>query len=321
MSLSLVVPGLLEPWPQESRSGQAFPALEKLLARADSQSAPHSYSATLFPLFQMQDDPQITAPLSWLADTGELPQSVVYHADPVYLRADGDRVLLFPLDAGQISAEEAAACVALFNAHFKEQGLSLCAPRPQRWYLQRADADETVFPPLHEVAGRNMQLFIPDHAAAASWRALLNEVQMLFFSAAVNQQREQQGRQTISGLWFSGGGAMPRPGIRPQQLMGDEPLLRGLSAHAQGEAAGQRLEVWNQLLSAAIRGDVPQRVAAMQDFDRHLAGLMTTQTFRLYSCDGHQWHWRPRMNWRLWRRPKRFAQYSRDTRNRLSQGT
>ena len=50
------------------------------------------------------------------------------HADPVHLRPDRDRLILFDSRNLGITHEEAGALVGLFNGHFAADGMRLQAP-------------------------------------------------------------------------------------------------------------------------------------------------------------------------------------------------
>ena len=212
-------------------------ALDQLLsrARADSGSA-HGLDATLGRLFGIvidADREMPVAPFTWLADTGQSSDAWRMRADPVHLRADQSCLRLFDSHSFTITREEADALVATFNTHFRGSGLELVAPQPQRWYLSlpRPPALQTVSP--DRVAGQDIDPCLPRGTDATHWHALLNEIQMLFYSHPVNAAREQGGAPAINSIWPWGGGCLPGP-LQPRltRVLATHPLATGLARHA-----------------------------------------------------------------------------------------
>ena len=51
---------------------------------------------------------------------------------------------------------------------------------------------------------------LPYGASASEWRKLFNEAQMLLHEQPLNLAREARGEPAINGVWFWGGGVMPK---------------------------------------------------------------------------------------------------------------
>ena len=311
MNIHLVVPGLLTSRPDETPEGKpSWPATtELLLARADKRPAPNDYPRTLFSLFGIPYPDQgslPTANLCWLADTDQPPPPNLQHADPVHLRADMDRVLLFT--PGVVTQQEAAELAAAFNRHFLDHGLVLHAPTPMRWYASSAELHRVKTQPLEKVLGRNMDPFLPTGEDARFWMQVFTEQQMLFFNQPVNTERERRGQLPINGLWFSGAGDLPTMETCPiGAVEGDEPLLNGLKIvaameHGEREAA-DRLLVFNEIQQAVASQDSAAWSNALQRLDARLNRLMTgPDTLVLYPCNGVAYHWKPSRRFYFWRR-------------------
>lgn len=322
--LHLLVPGVLGPMPHlgaASRPPQV-PRLEALLGRADQTPAPgDDFISTLLHLFQLSrpsagDWP--SASLCLLADGGDPGGQAWLRADPVLLQPDMDRVLVFDSRSLGVQMEEAQALVELFNHHFAADGWNLMAPGPDRWYLSGPAGADLVTAPLHQVIGRGLYPFLPKGAGGAPWRRLLNEVQMLFFQAPVNQRREREGRPPISGIWLWGGGRCPEPVPVPwQRVWADEPLARGLALRAgvplepsaQGHAGpGQSLWFWDSCLGPVLDGDPESWLEALERLEAVLEHLQLAlvqarlATLHLYPCDGRRFTLTRRNRRFLWRR-------------------
>ncbi|HMQ12248.1 MAG TPA: hypothetical protein PKD21_02215, partial [Candidatus Competibacter phosphatis] len=281
--LHLLVPGLLQ---QPDGTDPALfrsttPALEWLLARADTDPVPTTLDEVLFELFGLPapiDADLPVAALTRLADAGKIGDGDWWlRADPVHLRADmHGGVFLADARTLAIEADEATALVAAFNQTFAEDGLGLEAPRPDRWYL-RLPADPGIrTQALSTAAGRNINALLPTGLNARRWHTLLTEIQMLFHGHPLNQAREQRRQPMINGLWFWGGGSCPTAARAPTAgLYARDPLVRGL-ARLSGAAIDplpERAEDWQE--AAATETD----------------SLTVLETTRHDAADGNPAHW------------------------------
>jgi hypothetical protein len=315
--LHLLVPGLLGPAPRGAAALPRLPNVERVLARGARRDGPASYAGALFELFGQpvaDDEDRPSAALCHARETGMAADDWVLHADPVHLRPDQDRLLLFDADILALEADEAATLVDCFNGHFAADGLRIEAPTPWRWYLRCAEPPGVCTTTLDEVTGRNLDPYLPTGPRALFWRGVLNETQMLFHDHPVNAARNSAGREPVSGIWLSGGGRMPpRGSTRIAHLAGDDLLAEALAAQADRvPLAGDELIVERGLWRAMLAADVAAWVAALVEFD-HLLGpwLDTDRPCRLYACDGQVIHWEKSMRRRFWRRVRPFAEYVR----------
>lgn len=242
MNFLLLCPGLLGPSAAAPGGLPKTPALDRLLARADCrETAPGDPLKSLADAFGLtprdpgRDLP--TAALSLLAEAPDLaPCGCWLHADPIHLRPDRDRLLLFAGPSLALQEWEASALVSAFNAHFAQDGLELRAVCPGRWYLRVREAPQLRTWPLHRVHGHAVAGFLPTGADARVWMRWQNEAQMLFFQHRVNRAREAAGQPTVSGVWTWGGGELPRVPGGPSLTVADHPLGIGL-----GRASGVRV--------------------------------------------------------------------------------
>jgi hypothetical protein len=290
--LTLICPGLLGPVPVTAESLPRVRTLDRLLARADRiQTDARDASTRLLDEFGIGTDPESDAPTAPLALMGELsdvrPEGYWLHADPVHLRADRERLLLFAGAGVAPDPEEADALVRLFNGHFGADGLTLMAPRPERWYLRSDPALDLCTEPLHRVIGGPVPVDSPSGADARRWAGLANEVQMLFHDSEVNRRREQQRRPQISGLWIWGGGTLPeRSGDPPDAVIGDDPLTLGLArwsgvthrtldqwSPATPLSGRRHLVFWDRLRTALLERDLGAWSSALIALDERLAEI------------------------------------------------
>jgi hypothetical protein len=263
--LHLIVPGLFGPLPRRLfEMGFAWPRapmLERLLARSERVVAPASGVAELlFRLFALAREAASELPSASLSRLGEGfagDDACWIHADPVHLKPDLDRVLLFDARHLELTQEQAEALAQEVETFYREDGWRLQVAAPERWYLRLPQAPELLTQPLEKAVGRNMEPFLPQGRDAGAWRTRLNEVQMLMHHSAVNQRRERCGRAAINGLWFWGVGRLPAvPGPPPFTAVYTEALLaRGMALHA-GTTPGAPPAGLDPLLRSHSEGNV-----------------------------------------------------------------
>ncbi|OOZ36041.1 hypothetical protein [Solemya velesiana gill symbiont] len=319
-TLHLLVPGLLGPIKNLDvlRPFPKFPLLERMLSRADTATvAGEDYESTLLSLWGVEtpegrDMP--TAALRRLGDGGIAYDRIWIQVSPVHLRPDRDRLLLFDVEDFDFSDEEAQGLISLFNEHFAEMGWQLDAPSAHRWYLSLDKLPAITTHELSVVSGRNMDLFLPEGEEALKWHSLLNEVQMLFTTSAVNEQRENRGKLPVNGAWFSGVGTLPQvSGIQYECVYADDPLLTGLvraagidaqpldEASAMGQGSAQ--VVYGDLFPAVMRADPfewSERLAAFEQWLVNLDG----KNILLYPCNGAAYEITNKSKRRFWHRSK-----------------
>lgn len=154
-------------------------------------------------------------------------------ADPVSLRFHHDRIILGDASQLEIQPQEVQAILATLNQEFAHLG-RFHAPAPQRWYLEAAEGLELPpLPPLSVAAGRQLNSLMPDSSTLSR---LMNELQMVLHNHPVNQEREEQRRPTLNGLWLWGGGKVCSPATLTRNssidaLWSDDPMASGLAQH------------------------------------------------------------------------------------------
>jgi hypothetical protein len=239
--LQLIVPGLL--WPTEpgrqALRDLPLPALRQLLSRSRRRApSPATYEnriAQLFGVNTAEDRPALPF-AAWrrLGETEVGDEDAAAHwlcADPVHLSLTREHLLLDEFSADEMDADTAAILVDALNTAFPDFG-HFSAPTPTRWYLRLAQAAEATFSPVHDVAGRPMQHFLPEGEDGRKWRHALNEIQVLLHNHPLNTAREARGQRPINSLWFWGGGAAASafaPNARYMNVQSSDPVVRGLA--------------------------------------------------------------------------------------------
>lgn len=333
--IDLLIPGLFGPIPVLPGELPIVPSLSRLLARVERQRAtvtdPVSF---LFDRFGLPVGPDRDPPSAVFSRLADMPDAKTdgfwLHADPVHLRPDRDRLLLFDARHLGVEREEADSLVALFNGHFAPDGLRLEAPASDRWYLQADRPPRIRTSAPADVVGRSVERSFLQGEEAKRWAQWLNEAQMLFHQSEVNRRREAAGRPAISGIWPWGGGSfpetMPQSGYR--LVLSGDPLAVGLARAAgvedhplpdsPGELStmmrgGRALMLWGAFQPAVLDGDARAWVKEFSRLEAWIGDLLGRVgtggigELVLYPCDGTGlWVTRGALR-RFWRRPVDIA--------------
>lgn len=216
-------------------SSLPLPNLYQLLQQGGLKEAPTlSLSEYYFTCFAV-DSRAGELPIAAVTALGE-GQSGSYPwwlcADPVSLQADHSTVYLRGVPT--LTEAENSALLALLNGFLAEDNHQLIGNHSGAWYLNLAEDPELRTPDPGVMTGHSIANYLTDGSHAPKWRRLFTELQLLLHDCAVNQTRRQQGQATIDGLWFWGGGCLPRLGQPSlQAVWGNDNLLKGLAQLGQ----------------------------------------------------------------------------------------
>lgn len=232
-TLDLVIPGLLGPVPesvaQSPAAGQRFSALERLLSRSSSRALPYTDSAGLLAHCLGVDAGMLAAgPVGFAGADGDPGDAYWFRVDPVHLRADRDRLLVFGPGALDVTPDEVQSVAETCHGLLAEDGMSL-RPAGDHWYLSVPDTPSVRMASIHAVSGHYMDAYLPSGDDARRWNRLLSELQMLLHTLALNEARDARGQFTINGLWPWGGGRWPGTIEAPyDRVYADDDLGRGI---------------------------------------------------------------------------------------------
>ena len=333
-NVHIVIPDLFLPQQLAAYASKdmSLPALEKMLARAQSSTLPiNTLESWLCQHFGV--DEMAIAPLTLQADGLSAGESYWLRADPIVISMQRDQMVLQADIA--LTAEEAELLCASLNSHFAVDGLHFIAPHPQRWYLQLEQVPALQTHPLSLVVGADMNAHLPSGVDALRWHGLLNEIQMLFYEHAVNQAREQRGEAAVNGVWLWGGGLQCKDVLRPCAVMAGDSELAEAFAQAAGmmvskipnplangwvAEAGDLMVVWEGLRTALQVADIGGWRRAVQDFEDTVAmpllaalasGQLERITLDILSDNASQRFVLTRASlWKVWRRPKPLWYYA-----------
>ena len=240
--LDILVPDLLRAL---ERAWPNAPArrLADVLARATRQPiASPDYEHALLALCGIADTSAVDgspalAGVSATSDLG-LPAAAVptglVRADPVHLRADATRLVLFDAVTVGLDDDEADALLALLNEAFAADGhVFRRGAAATRWYVELGFCPATPGASPARLRGAPLAPDAQARRAHAGLERLLTEVQMVLYECPVNAARERAGKAPINSIWPWGGGALPRPQHpRLSCVVSSDFLARACAVHA-----------------------------------------------------------------------------------------
>ncbi len=235
LDISLFVPGLFDAEIDLAEDGPGgLPTLELLLARGRKTAASdRSHYAALCHLFgdTPADDTDIpVAAIGRLIDDDKRPEGYWMRADPVHLHAGQKSLSLLDSSRFPLTQHDALALAACVRQSFSDLGWVLEVPVPTRWYVQMDRRPSIRTAEIYEVAGRDIQKYMPGGKDAGNWHRLMNEIQMQLHSADINQLRVERGELPVNSLWFWGTGALPELQQRRwSRVFSDDNTAMGLS--------------------------------------------------------------------------------------------
>jgi hypothetical protein len=256
MELVLVAPGLLALAPEVL-------ARDATLARIAALAEPIAVDDLDRALLGALGLAVPAAPLAALGAGIDPAGRFVIRADPVTMRVTHDDVRI-AARVDDLDVREVATLVTLLDAHFAAEGLSFVAPRGDAWFAACDAAQEIATTPLDAAVGRTLRPCLPTGPDAGRWRRWLTEAQMLLHEHALGARTHP-----VNGLWFSGGGTLPRPATsrgesggagRPQRICA-EPDRDGDVARGIARLAGAAVLPGTSVAAAiAAAGDASRLV-------------------------------------------------------------
>ncbi|MBC3868673.1 hypothetical protein [Undibacterium oligocarboniphilum] len=124
---------------------------------------------------------------------------------PVHIHIARDHLVLTDQRRLDLSDQESRELFDIARTVATESGFSLVYGDAQHWFL-RADSWSGLRTATPDAAcGHNIDIWMPKGQEARAWRKFQNEIQMLWFTHDINQQRESIGKKSVNSVWLSGG--------------------------------------------------------------------------------------------------------------------
>lgn len=160
--------------------------------------------------------------------TAERPPGWVAAADPVYLEARLDHLVLHTLSGPELPEADVREIFDYLQRRLSVEGHCGFAGIGTFGYLHCDRGMTTAGASPALAAGDSPGRFLPEGARAATYHRLQGEVQMCLHEWDVNERRARAGLRPVNALWFWGGGVAPQRATLPlPPLYADDPLFRG----------------------------------------------------------------------------------------------
>jgi len=182
---------------------------------------------------------------------------------PAHIEIARSHLLLNDVRRLGLSDVHSRALFETARPYFEESGYTLAYADASTWFL-RADewrGMQTASPDA--AAGLDISFFMPEGAAAARFRKLQNEIQMLWHEHPANLERAASGQAAVNAFWpwAANGSAASKPTVTAsgaQRWLTALAVGTGggvLDAAAAFSGAGDRIVYCDQLSAPAIAGD------------------------------------------------------------------
>jgi len=147
------------------------------------------------------------APISACSALADGAVQARWRLDPVNLHIGRDHLVLTDPARLDLGTEDARSLAASVDELFRDEGLTLIADHPLRWYLQETDPARGLRLQTRSMLaalGRSIDAWQPSGDDARRWRRIVNEVQMSWYGHPVNDRRESLGLRPINSVWIEG---------------------------------------------------------------------------------------------------------------------
>lgn len=317
---NIVVPdmfALLEPLrDSDPRRAARF---AEIIGRADHAARGHDDEcAEMLRLLGAESHPVVPMPpasLTYAHDIGTEPETRVLRADPVHLRADPSRLVLFAPRHLEVTPTEGDQLIGALNDVYAEQDLNfLRGASPERWYIAGAGLPELLAPSPSSLDGETLEPDRQSRRQMGVLQTIWTEIQMLFHDHPVNEARVGKHKPAINSVWFWGGGDVTIPrGLQDIAIATDDDELWTAAASC---GVGQRVELVALIEETAPAMVVlrnPDHATCDQLCDALENGLRRLRRGRIEAVTLSDRNQRFRLTnsnrWRVWRRASGFWAY------------
>ncbi|MDB5939158.1 MAG: hypothetical protein JWP77_1522 [Polaromonas sp.] len=108
-----------------------------------------------------------------------------------------------------LQEDESRRLLALMQPYFETDGITLHYRTPGLWLAEGELFRGLPTASIDRVLARNVDAWLPDTKSAAPLRRLQNEMQMLLYTHAFNDEREARRQLPVNSFWISGTGDLP----------------------------------------------------------------------------------------------------------------
>lgn len=263
--------------------GLKLPNLDCLCAQASDVAAPPVHDGLVpWQSWLLQDDPDANLAEVFAVgmDTPILPGQGVWLAEPVHFEVGLDHLVLTDPAELRITGAESQALADAARPLLYEDGWLLENVNPHYWLLLRDSALDLAGAASACAIAAPVGPWLPadrGSGAALRWRRTSNEIQMLWHTHAVNNDRAASDAPTINALWLSGNGRVGTDLARLRSychIKTTLPLLKMYADQVLAPGTAPALRTWDGLIDAARHEDWSAWRNSIQALDVHLGGVL-----------------------------------------------
>lgn len=175
--------------------------------------------------------------LPWAATESAQPQTPQAWFTPCHFQVGMDQVTLHSAASLGLGDAPSLALFEAFAPYCLEDGITLRFESATRWHAEGEPLRHLICASLDRVNGRSVADWTPpdrpDNPGAQLVKRLQSEAQMLFYTHAVNDQREAARQAIVNGFWVHGAGALDHPlmPVNPSPIVQDSLRQPALAAN------------------------------------------------------------------------------------------
>ena len=139
-----------------------------------------------------------------------------------------------------MTEDESRTLLAAMQPYFGTEGITLHYAAPTRWLAEGDVFKRLPTASLDRVLGRNVDRWLPPSTRI---KLLQNEMQMLLYTHAVNDERAAKGQRSVNSFWVSGSGALTETATDAPQVK----VTRALAPSAFANDWPTYTAAWAQL--------------------------------------------------------------------------
>ncbi|WP_395008033.1 hypothetical protein [Undibacterium sp.] len=238
----------------------------------------------------------------------QVPAGYWFSLSPIHIHIARDHMVMTDPRRLDITEQESHALFEAAKEICEELGKTLLYGDAKTWFLRADDWATLQTASLDAAAGHNMEIWIAKGEHEVAWRKLQNEIQMLWHIHPVNQQRDEQGRNTINSVWLHSGSAE----LQQWHCQFGLNHFSGLNP-ASSKAEAKQSVLIDDLLEPALNSDWGNWLACVNQLEQNwfapaLQALQSKQikTLNLVLSDGQnlsELTCQAPQTWKFWRKP------------------
>jgi hypothetical protein len=214
--------------------------------------------------------------IPWAAHETQTYNQPCAFITPCHWQVHSDHLSLSDPQQLALDAATSQALLGIFQNYFAQDGITLQPHQNGVWLATGEVFRNLPSASLARAVGRNIDAWMPptNEPRGAALRRLQNEMQMLLYTHALNDERAARGLQPINSFWVSGAGELSGPVQAATPVQVDARLVApAMHGDAQAYAAA-----W-QTLDAEVFAPLLGQIAKTEPLQITLSSEHAAQTW------------------------------------------